>query len=233
MNASLEKVGEIATDGDEPKSLVFAKNLRRAFLLYAGSSKVTTIDLQKGVAVATIKTGNAATRFLQGMEEAQARSDIAAYKLSDFKAALLSSKLNAEDTLRLMPKVDTDVLLHPEDTFAYALNKRTSDVTTIDQETGKSISIVPMDVSSLRLFGPNRAAGIFGDSKLDLIDLTTNKKVDDPVLKSFLRFTFNPDRTLIYALGKKEQLVSVDANAGTVLRSVPLAEPKGRAGTAP
>lgn len=225
LNTSLEKVGEIATEKDEPKSLVFAKNLRRAFLLYQGSSKVTTVDLQKGAALATIKTGSGVTKFLQGMEEAQARSDLMTYANSDPLHRLLrmDSKVIAEATLRGMPAVDTDVLLHPDDTFAYVLNKRTSDVTIIEQETGNSVGIVPTGGYYLRQFGPNRAAGV--SDKLDLIDLTTNKKVDDPVIKSLSRLIVSPDRAFIYALGKG-QLVSLDANEGKLLRSVTLAEPK-------
>ncbi len=228
LDASLGKIGELETDGDEPKSIAFDAGSQRAFLLYEGSSKVTTIDLEKGAALATVKTGRGSVKFGNALMAAQARNTLARYDAAGLgKVFLVSSAANARATLAGIRPADTDIVLHPDHKFAYVLNQNTSDVTIIDQATGSVADKVGISGDSLRLFGERHLAAL-SSGGVRLLELETNKPVEDKTLNQIRETTLSADGDVLAGF-VKNGIAFVDVREAKILATQQLAEPK-RAG---
>jgi YVTN family beta-propeller protein len=161
------------------KELAFSSNGKRGYVLYAGSSKLGILDLEKRTMLAEITTGRGGVKFFK--------------KLGDSRYSVNPALMT-----------NTTLVLSSDEKFLYVLNSHSNDVNIVNTETLQIVNKIGVggDANRIELLpGGDFVAVRTGKETLHLIDTATNEKVSElPVGGDFVH---SPNKKHAVAMAKK------------------------------
>ena len=152
----------------------------RAYVLHAGSSTMSIIDLQQSRRIKTITTGRASKKFAKDLMAAVGSA------LSDFsarQAAIASGRDWYFSTIYFAAPPETALAVRPDGKFAYVLNSSSEDVTVIDTEASRVIRHVAIGGTSIQLMPGGNLLAVGGEKAMRFIDVLTNTERKDLAIR--------------------------------------------------
>lgn len=152
---------------------------RRGFALYAGSSKLTVLDLDQRKLTGSVTTGRGGKKFAKFMGAMALSVALTAASASAGKSAAIASgsPYYMYNVYNFQVRAaNTSVAVRPDGKFGYALNSQTGDVTVVDADTAQVVDKIPGGGTSIRLFTGGEVLAVHDNDALRLIDTATNKK---------------------------------------------------------
>lgn len=212
--------GTLVDDDELATELRLNAGGERAFILYGLHNKVVVLDLIANRALRSVKTGRKNKELLRGIS--------AAFLVAGWSPGWQGDVLTAaglgiglwnnylESGKTTTPSM---LALHPDGLVAYAVNSQGRNVTVIDAVKAERVKQLGVRGRELRLLPGGHVLAVLSRSGIQLMDTTTNTKLEELDVRELRAFELTPDGANAVALGK-ESLLCFDASSGEVLARV-------------
>ncbi len=200
---ALSKLGDAAPKpgGRSPltgraKELTVSTDGKRGYVLYAESSKLGILDLEKHQLLAELGTGRGSVKFGKFLGAAV----LSAASMS----AAQAGPGGGFYTVYGVAPANTALVLSSDEKHVYVLNTQTNDVTVVDTETRLAVTKIGVGGSANRmelLPGGALVAVTTGADTLHLLDTKTHQQVSE--LPDGGNYVFSPDDRFAAAIGKQ------------------------------
>lgn len=205
--------------------LALSPDGKRGFVLFAGSRKLSVLDLERRTTVAHVGTGRGGVKFGKtlGAIAASMAATAASYGQGMAVAQTQGRSWFTYKVYAFSPgAVRTSLVVGPDGKYVYALNTQTKDVTIVDANSGTVVDKVACGGQALSLFGERGPLIVIDGETLRLLDTTNRKVTRELKFEDALRVELlaTPDPARVVALGGRGFYV-LDAASAEVVAQAP------------
>jgi len=207
------------------KELALSTDGKRAYALYAQSSKLGILDLEGRSLVASIGTGRGGVKFGKFLAATAATAATAASYSTGAGASGLSFSVSFSAVFTVAP-ANTTLALTKDEKHIYVLNTQSNDVTVVDTETREAVAKIGVGGSANRLEllpGGAFVAVTTGADTLHLIDTKSHVKTGE--LPDGGNYVFAPGKHHAAAIGKGVVYCLEGATLKTLAKATGFREP--------
>lgn len=211
--ATLEAVGKSDVDTGTIHDFVASADGKKALVSY-GDSHLAVADLESHKLLNRMTTGRGGMRLLRAVGAADL-----GMSLASSSAARAAADRRGRDRTYYVERpakgpTDGPLLVRPDGTVGYALNRSTEDVTIVDTKTGKSLDHVHVgSAATMFLLGEGSLIAACDNSEIYLLETQTQKLQEIKDLGKIQAVRYSPDLTRLLFLGTKKILI-VDTATG-------------------
>lgn len=186
----------------------------RGYVLHAGSSAVSIIDLQQSRRIKTITTGRSSKKIVKELQAVLASS---VSEIGARQAAIASGRDWYFSTTYFLAPPETELAVGPDGRFAYVLNSGSDDVTVIDTEAGRVIRHIAKGGTSLQVMPGGNFLAVGNEKAVRFIDMRTHAERKDLAVRGpHIATTVSPDGSRLWVLSHRN-VSTIDTRTGKLV----------------
>lgn len=189
---------------------------RRAYVLHAGSSQLSVLDLETQSRIATVTTGRRSAKVKRFLSAAVGTA--LSYASARYQAEMRGQPFFFYRVYSALP-AQTELAVRPDGKFVYILNSQTKDVTVVDAASARVVRHLPVAGTYLQVLPESDLLCVGDSAAMSFVDMRTHTEVKElKLMGPNAAATLAPDGARLWLLSMGG-VSSIDTRTGRLVAS--------------